>query len=160
MSSCASVQQNSKSLPLKLEEKEKTIASKTTAADIEEGSGSIFICSSSSSELAHQSTLEPTHKVHQWLMTNPNVDPLAVTSEEDGENANIKSSRTTISKTSSFDSTKLLLTHGTISSTGKESSYDIVSAPSPPPSGELPQQVTITINFFYSLLEKTLQIMH
>jgi hypothetical protein len=65
----------------------KTVVSKTTAANFEDGSDSIIVCSSSSSELPHQSTLEPKHKVHQWLMANPSVDTLAVTSEEDGENA-------------------------------------------------------------------------
>nr|CAH0107526.1 unnamed protein product [Daphnia galeata] len=104
--------------------KGKTVVSKTTAANFEDGSDSIIICSSSPSELAHQSTLEPKHKVHQWL-ANPSVDPLAVTSEEDD----------------SFESTKRLSTPVTISSTGKESTYDIVSAPSPPPSREIPQQM-------------------
>jgi hypothetical protein len=85
-------------------------------------------------------------------MANPSVDPLAVTSEEDGENVNIKQSRTTISKTDSFESTKLLSTPVTISSTGKESSYDILSAPSPPPSREIPQQVIITIDIIAFVL--------
>lgn len=149
LSSSANGQPISRSLPLNLEGKGKSVVSRTTAADIEEGSGSVIICSSSSSELAHQSTLEPEHKVQQWLMTNPNVDPLAVPSEDDGENPSIKSSRT-LSKALSFESkttSKLVFTPVDISSsTGKESSYDIVSAPSPPPSREIPQQVIIAIH--------------
>ncbi len=150
LSSSANGQRISRSLPLNLEGKEKSVVSRTTAADIEEGSGSVIICSSSSSELAHQSTLEPEHKVQQWLMTsNPNVDPLAVPSEDDGENPSIKSSRT-LSKALSFESkttAQLVFTPVDISSsTGKESSYDIVSAPSPPPSREIPQQVIIAIH--------------
>nr|CAH0110302.1 unnamed protein product [Daphnia galeata] len=67
------------------------------------------------------------------IMANPSVDPFAVTSEEDGENVNIKQSRTTISKTDSFESTKLLSTPNR-----RTTSF---LAPSPPPSRQIPQQM-------------------
>jgi hypothetical protein len=97
----------------------------------------------------------PSDGLKDVLNTEPCCLGLAVFSEENGENPSIKSSRT-LSKALSFESkttSKLVFSPVDISSsTGKESSYDIVSAPSPPPSREIPQQVIIAIHYFFGVL--------
>lgn len=102
------------------------------AIESETCSGSILISGPSSPSLTSHSALPPTQKVGQWLMTNPNEDPSSIQKEEDfGNGSSVKNSRTL-----SFQSLKVSPTSLTASSHGKELSYDIVSAPSPPPPHE------------------------
>ena len=109
-------------------------------------------CSSMSKAV---STLEPQTKVQQWLMTNPVVT--SGMNPEQSENApTVGGSRT---------SSKQMSPSITASSTGKESSYDIINAPSPPPPRDEFQQVKLNHNYLilkkrfvsviFSLLEQT-----
>lgn len=95
----------------------------------------LFPSSSSSSNYAPTSTLEPQYKVQQWLMTSTNE------AHENCENTLTTKGSETLSIRSS---NKRLSSPLTISSSAKDS-YDITSAPSPPPSREELKQVT-TLN--------------
>lgn len=102
-------------------------------------------CSSMSKAV---STLEPQTKVQQWLMTNPVVT--SGMNPEQSENApTVGGSRT---------SSKQMSPSITASSTGKESSYDIINAPSPPPPRDEFQQVKLNHN--YLILKKKICISH
>lgn len=126
-------QHDLKTKPLKGKERIQSMQEKTIRAETSvNSSDTCGRVSSAPPKLAEEIILEPQNKVHQWLMTN--VD--SSTNNEDYENApTVKDSGSV-----STDSSKLLLSSPfTLSSTGKDS-YDIVSAPSPPPRpDEFPQ---------------------
>lgn len=117
---------SSRTLPLSPLKENDRITVKQT--EVDEATNPSF---SSFSKIPRQNTLEPQTKVQQWLMTNPELS--ASVGQEDCENAPTVRDSEASSKRMSFSITT--------SSTGKESSYDIVNAPSPPPPRDELQQV-------------------
>ncbi|XP_057368764.1 uncharacterized protein LOC130689846 [Daphnia carinata] len=102
------------------------------AMEAESCSGSILISGLSPSESTGHSTPQPIQKVDQWLMTYPDESPLTIHKKKDCENGvSFKNS-----ETRSCQSLKVSSPYLTSSSNGNELSYDIVSAPSPPPPCE------------------------